>query len=399
MKSLDSPKREPGSRSSRYVYLALTGLAALSCLGLDYLAARRGERAYVFPARRVQEAARPAPVPLADLVGRLFTQSGLPERDILRERDEEGQPRYSIELTKEAYLQLASPLRSLFQDSGADARVEEREGEGRTTYSWYVQRGDKEKLTLLFSCLPPPRPAGVEIPPRALPAPPARPAHEKIAAIIIDDMGNSLETLQEVFDLGIPLTISVLPQSPYAMETAQAAHDHEFEVMLHLPGESLNHQEDEAPMFPVVRSDMGPDEIRALVVDSLSRVPYASGVNNHMGSKITQDKTAMIPVLDVLRERRLFFIDSLTGNGSVAYNLARSMGLRTTYRNVFLDSEVGVDYSRRRLIELFELAKKKGRAVAIGHPFPETLQALRDCQALSRKYGVRLVMASQVIPD
>jgi len=399
MKSVDSPKREPGSRSFRYVYLALTALAALSCLGLDFLAARRGERAYVFAGRSVREAARPATVSLADLAGRLFTESGLLERDIRSDRDEEGQPRYSIELTKESYLQLASPLRSLFRDNEADARVEEGESQGRTTYSWYVQRGGEEKLTLLFSCLPPPRPEGREVPSPAPPAPPAPLVPEKIAAIIIDDMGNSLETLQAALDLGIPLTISVLPQSPYALETAQAAHDHGLEVMLHLPGESLNHQEDESPISPVVRSDMGPDEIRALVVDSLSRVPYASGVNNHMGSKITQDKNAMIPVLDILRERRLFFIDSLTGNGSVAYNLARTMGLRSTYRNVFLDSEVGVDYSRRRLAELFELAQKRGRAVAIGHPFPETLQALRDSLALPRKYGVRLVMASQVIPD
>ncbi len=107
----------------------------------------------------------------------------------------------------------------------------------------------------------------------------------------------------------------------------------------------------------------------------------------------------MIPLLDVLRNRGLFFIDSVTGGRSIAYDLARRMGLHSAYRNVFLDSEVGVDYSRRRLVELFELAKRKGKSIAIGHPFPETLRALRDNLALPARYGVRLVPASRVVPN
>ena len=172
-----------------------------------------------------------------------------------------------------------------------------------------------------------------------------------------------------------------------------------FEVILHLPCESLNHQEVQPPLSPIIRSDMGPDEIRALVADSLDSVPFVIGVNNHMGSKLTQDRAAMIPVLDVLKERRLFFIDSVTAGRSIAYDQARKMGVRSAYRHVFLDSEVGADYSREKLAELFKLAKKNGRAVAIGHPFPETIQALKDSRALARKYGIRLVPASAIVPD
>ena len=417
MKPLDHPKGEPGGAYPGRLYLALAALAVFSCLGLDFLAARRGDQAYLFPRREAGEARRPAPPSLAELAGRVFTEAGLAGRDVRSGLDQGGQPRYSIELAEEDYFKLAPRLRSIFQENEAGAQVDAGASEGRTTYSWHVQRGDREKLTLLFSCLPPRRPkAPLRVPTRttgrraepprrpeagqpSAPSPPPPPPSAKIAAIIIDDMGNSLEALQELFDLGIPLTISVLPQSPYALETAQAAHDRQLEVMLHLPGESLNHQEEEAPLSAIIRSDMGPDEIRALVVDSLNRVPFVSGVNNHMGSKITQDKAAMTPVLDVLKERRLFFIDSVTGNRSIAYDQARKMGLRSAYRHVFLDSEVGADYSRKRLVELFKLAKKKGRAVAIGHPFPETLQALRDSLSLSRRYGVQLVLASQVVPD
>ncbi len=402
MNPVDSPKNDPGRRYFHRLTLALATLAFLSCLGLDFLAARRGERAYLFPRRTGRQAETPAPVSLSDLAGRLFTESGLAEGTVLADRDENGQPRYSIELAPEAYSSLASALRSLFRDNDAAAEVEEGESEGKTTYSWRIRRGASEKLSILFSCLPASAPKVGELPPPVPPAPSDRPAArspEKLAAIIIDDMGSSLETLQEIIDLGLPLTVSVLPESPYAQETAQAAHDRGLEVMLHLPGESLNHLEGESPFSRVVRADMSPEEIRALVVDSLGRVPYASGVNNHMGSRLTRERAAMMPLLDVVKERGLFFVDSLTGSRSIAYDLARRMGLRSTYRNVFLDSEIGVDYSRRKLVELFELAKKKGRALAIGHPFPETIQALREGLSLMSKYGVQLVPASRVIPD
>jgi polysaccharide deacetylase 2 family uncharacterized protein YibQ len=212
-------------------------------------------------------------------------------------------------------------------------------------------------------------------------------------------MGNSLEALHEVCDLHVPLTISVLPQSPYGQETAQTAHDNHLEVMLHLPGESVNHQEGNPAPMAIVRSDMTADEIVAMLEDSLGRVPYATGVNNHMGSKITQEEPVMRPILGFIKEKGLFFVDSRTASQSIAYDLAQKMGVRSTYRNVFLDSEVGVEFSRKKLIELFKLAQKKRRAVGIGHPFPETLQALKSNLHLSKKYGVSLVLASQIIRD
>lgn len=397
MRFLDAPKGDAGERYPRRLYLALSALAVLSCLGLDFLASRRGEPAYLFPRRLSREAEPPAPVSLSELADRAFTEAGLTEKDIKADVDDQGQPRLSIVIPKATYPPLAERLQSMFRDQQADARVEEGEEDGRTTYSWDIRRGDREKLVLLISCIPPPQPGGVERPAPSPPAPSA--ATEKTVAIIIDDMGNSLETLQEILNLGLPVTISILPQSPYAVETAETARDHQLEVMLHLPGEPLNHQDAEALPPSFIHSGMTPEEIRSFVLDSLERVPYASGVNNHMGSKMTREKSLLTPVLDVLKERRLFFVDSRTGDGSIAYDLARKMGLRAGYRSVFLDSEVGVDYSRKKLIELLKLAKKKGRAIGIGHPFPETLRALKDNLSLLREYRIRLVPVSQIIPD
>jgi hypothetical protein len=396
MRPVERPAEDKGSRYPRRLYVAFAAMAIAASLGLDYLASRRGERAYLFPSPPRREAALAARAPLPDLAGRALADCGIAARDIRRGQDEDGLPRLTVRLPKDIYLKVAAALQSIFQESGASVQTEEGERAGQTTYSWSVARGESERLALLFACPPP---AALKKEEAAPPAASRPAAPEKTVAIVIDDMGNSLEALQEIVDLHVPLTISVLPQSPYALETAQTAHDNNLEVMLHLPGESLNHQEGNPSPTAIIRSDMGAEEIRSFVLDSLGRVPFVSGANNHMGSKITQEPAVMAPMLTVLKEKGLFFLDSRTGDRSIAYDLAHEMGLRATFRNVFLDSKVGVDYSRKRLIELFKLAQKKGRAVAIGHPFPETLKALRDNLSLQRKYGVRLVFASQIIAD
>jgi polysaccharide deacetylase 2 family uncharacterized protein YibQ len=191
----------------------------------------------------------------------------------------------------------------------------------------------------------------------------------------------------------------VLPFSAYAEETARIAHENGLEVMLHLPGESLNNQEEYAGTAGMIRSDMKENEIRALVEESLRMVPHVRGVNNHMGSKITQEEAVMRPVLEVLRERNLFFIDSRTSSQTIAYDLARQMGMRAASRNIFLDSTVGVDFSSKKMADLFLLSQKKGTAIAIAHPFPETLRALRENIHLMKEYNVRPVLASQIITD
>jgi polysaccharide deacetylase 2 family uncharacterized protein YibQ len=396
MRPEESPSGDPGYHYPRRLYVVFAALAMVSCLGLDYLASRRGERAYLFSPFMTPEPSVQATIPLPDLAGQVLLEGGVAERDIRRGRSEDGRPRLSVRLASEAYQLLAPSLRSVFQRHGADARIEERVEAGETSYSWSVARGETEGLELLFTCALPPPPEKEKA---ARPTPPRTKAPEKIVAIVIDDMGNSLEALQEICELGMPLTISVLPESPYAEETARTAHDHDLEVMLHLPGESLNHPEGNPPPMSIIRSDMPPADIRAFVLNSLGKVPFASGVNNHMGSKITQEPEVMSPILGVLKERGLFFLDSRTGDHSIAYDLARQMGLRSAYRNIFLDSKVGVDYSKKRLVELFKLAQKRGRAVAIGHPFPETLKALRDNLPLLRKYGISLVPVSRVVPE
>ena len=391
MRSDPTAKNQQPNPYPERLYLIFALLALISTIGLDYAAARRGEKAYFFVSRAARKEAAVAPVPLADSVRRFLGTSDIPPESIEETKDTEGIPQIVVHLPIESYESLEPRLEKELRDKRVSVDKEKKDKEGLTSYSWQITGPQEESLSLVFSLL---EPAAEEKKKEEVPPSPP----ENRVAIIIDDMGSSLEALQEVCDLGQPVTISILPLSPFAEETARIAHENGLEVMLHLPGESLNHQEGNNSTAGLIKSGMSEEDVRFLVEDSLSRVPFVEGVNNHMGSKITQEEPVMRPILDLLKSRGLYFLDSRTTADSIAFDLARKMGLRTAYRNIFLDSSVGVDFSKKKIIDLFRLSQKKGKAIGIGHPFPETLQALRENIHLLKKYKVRPVFASEIIP-
>ncbi len=388
MKSESSPQgRRENSKVSR-LYWGLIFLAVIACLGLDFLAGRKGEKAYLFPSRPPTIAAGAASRAWTEIILRRLEESGIPSEDIQETMDETGTPSLVISLPSETYARIGPELEQELLETKAFLRKRQKVEEEKVAHIWLIEGGEDEKLRLLFSCGRPVAEKKEEVPP---------PPPGNLVAIIIDDMGNSLDILQEIIDLHTPMTISVLPYSRYAEQTARLAHENGFEVILHLPGESLNHVEGNNNTEGIILSQMEEGEIRALVEEALTKVPYADGVNNHMGSKITQEEQSMRPILDLLKERGLFFLDSRTTSQSIAYDLAIRMGLRSAYRNVFLDSTVGVDFSKQKMVELFRLSQKNGSSVGIAHPFPETLQALKENIHLLEKYDVRPVFASQVV--
>jgi hypothetical protein len=226
---------------------------------------------------------------------------------------------------------------------------------------------------------------------------PAVPEARSQVALIIDDMGNSLEVLQELINLERPLTVAVLPTSAFAKETAQTAHENGLEVILHLPLESLNNHEPSGSMDGIVHTGMNEEEVTALIEQGFNQVPHIMGVNNHMGSKATADKGLMKIVLAAIRQRNLFFIDSRTGANSVAYEEAINMGIPAAQRQVFLDAEGDTKSPKERLQELFQSARRNGRAVGIGHPFAETIQALKEGLPFLDQYNLEAVFASQIV--
>ena len=228
------------------------------------------------------------------------------------------------------------------------------------------------------------------------PAPPAEEVRTSLAAVIIDDLGYSLEPVQAICAFKRPVTVSILPFAPATLETARLAREGGLEIMLHLPLEAL-HQKMEKASQGTIYTSMTAAEIRKNVLASLAEVPGCRGVNNHTGSMVTEDDRMMPVILGVLKEKNLFFIDSRTSPNSIAFETARSMGVPSAARRTFLDDSLEEAAIKRQLEELFRVARANGRAVGIGHARKETLQALGKYLSLADAYGVKLVFASAVV--
>ena len=214
-------------------------------------------------------------------------------------------------------------------------------------------------------------------------------------AIIIDDLGSDRSAAEAVFALGYPLTVSVLPNHEQSTEIDQEAHRRGFEVMLHLPMQSVAN---ETPEAKELRPGMAAGDVTALLDQFLRSVPDASGVNNHQGSQATADPALMDELMPALRDRRLFYVDSRTTAATVAYETAQDFGVHSAFRNVpFLDDVAEVPAVRKQLELALRGAREKGQAVAIGHPHPATLEALREVLPKAQVEGIRLVHVSELV--
>ncbi len=213
-------------------------------------------------------------------------------------------------------------------------------------------------------------------------------------AIVIDDLGNDLNIASKVFELPKNVSVAILPKLQHSKQIA---------IQSYLQGrESLMHQ----PMESIYKYKLGPggltneqsyDEMIKAINDNLSSVPHVSGVNNHMGSLLTQDPKKMNWLMKILKEKNLFFIDSRTIVDTHAENMARQLNLLTARRDVFLDNNPEPDAIRGQLLKAIYHAKKNGSAIAIGHPYPSTLTVLKSFLPKLKEQGVELISVSQVI--
>lgn len=214
-------------------------------------------------------------------------------------------------------------------------------------------------------------------------------------AIILDDLGSDRRAAEAIFDLPYPLTISVLPNHEHSNEIAEEAEHRGYQVMLHLPMQAVAN---ERPETHELRPGMPAEEVSKLVDQFLQDIPGAVGVNNHQGSEATSDPGLMRELMPVLRDRHLFYIDSRTTTATVAYDTAQSSRVPSAFRNVpFLDDVAEVGAVRKQLELALRGAREKGEAVAIGHPHPATLQALREVLPKAQSEGVRLAFASELV--
>ncbi|NTV80728.1 MAG: divergent polysaccharide deacetylase family protein [Candidatus Aminicenantes bacterium] len=370
----------------------MAAAALLATILLDYITARKGERSYIFAAVRKEPAEKPAPKTLEEALAASLAAAGVSEDAFLRLKDAKGRPLFEVEIPADLYTSIEPSLdKALKAESVRVAGKKRTKGEDRTEVLWSLRRAPKQEAAISF-VLPAEPPVVV-----ADREPGAKRGPRGQVALIMDDMGNSLDTLDALIALRRPVTVSILPYSAHAAETARLARENGLEVLLHLPLESVNNHEDMAQTEGMIVATMTEPAIVAAFEASFDRVPFAAGTNNHMGSRFTAERDLMRAILKPIKDRGLFFVDSRTTAKTVALDEARKMGVPAAERNVFLDADEDRGRIRGRLIELFQKARKKGRAIGICHPFPETLAVLKSTFQLADVYNLEVVPVSRLV--
>lgn len=219
-------------------------------------------------------------------------------------------------------------------------------------------------------------------------------AAEPVIAIIIDDIGWRKQDDQKALELPGSITYSILPQTPTATSMAKIASEKGKEVMLHIPMEAI---EDNHLLGPgALTTGMSQEEFISTLEEDFKSVPNAVGVNNHMGSLMTNHELSMHRLMNALqRPNAPFFIDSKTTSSSLSGEIAELYGIANTRRDVFLDNDRNSEDITRQFNKLVDLAKKEGSALGIAHPHPETIETLNKLLSNINDYGVKLITITE----
>ncbi|ADP10938.1 conserved uncharacterized protein YigQ [Erwinia sp. Ejp617] len=203
----------------------------------------------------------------------------------------------------------------------------------------------------------------------------ASPAWAGKLSIVIDDFGYRPALEQQVLQMPAAISVAVLPNAPHAREMATKAHQSGHEVLIHLPMAPLSKQPLEKD---TLRPDMSTEEIGRIIREAAAAVPYAVGLNNHMGSAMTSSLPAMQKVMQILNHYHFYFLDSMTIGNSQATRAAEGTNVKVVKRRVFLDDSQNEADIRVQFTRAVRLAQRDGSAIAIGHPHPSTVRVLQQ---------------------
>ncbi|MBN2539504.1 MAG: divergent polysaccharide deacetylase family protein [Deltaproteobacteria bacterium] len=219
---------------------------------------------------------------------------------------------------------------------------------------------------------------------------------ENRIAIVMDDMGHDLLSLHDLLQIDAPITVSVLPHLAHSVTVAQEAYRAGREVLLHLPMEP-NCYPGKRPGRGALLLRMDRDEIIEQLEEDIMDVPHISGVNNHMGSKFMEDEEKVEIVLEQLKNKGLFFLDSLTTKNSKGIDVARKIGLRHGKRDIFLDNNCDFKDTLDILYRIAEKRDEWNTMVIIGHPHESTIRAISEAQSVFRDRHIHIVPLSDLV--
>lgn len=219
-------------------------------------------------------------------------------------------------------------------------------------------------------------------------------------AVVIDDLGNNMAGTEEIMSLHVPVTVAIMPFLPSTKQDAIKAHERGYDVLVHLPMEPLRGKPEW--LGPgAIKSSMSDEEVRRKVNEAIDNVPYAVGVNNHMGSKITSNPRIMSAVLDVCKERGLFFLDSRTDYRTVVGKLCKEKGMPVLGNDIFLDDVHTTSHIQKQIKKVELWFKNNTQCIVIGHvgaPGPKTSRVIKQSiPALQNQ--VQFVKLSQIVKE
>ncbi|CAM3421148.1 hypothetical protein BZK31_25075 [Pseudomonas floridensis] len=209
-------------------------------------------------------------------------------------------------------------------------------------------------------------------------------------SLIVDDLGQNPDRDSRTLALPGPVTLAIMPDTPHATDFARQAHRARKTVMLHMPMDPATGPYAWHPDLPL-------PELESRLNAALLKVPYAAGINNHMGSRMTAEPVAMAWLMEELQRRHMFFVDSRTSAKTVAAAQAQRIGLASVSRDVFLDDERTAEAITRQLQTAIKLAHKQGSAVVIGHPYPVTLDVLERELPRLKAQGIEWIELREMI--
>ena len=221
------------------------------------------------------------------------------------------------------------------------------------------------------------------------------PSNAPLMSIVIDDLGINVRNAARTIALQGPLTLAFMSYARNLRAQTETARAAGHELLLHLPMEPQDYDEDPGPNVLLTR--LSPEENLFRLRWALERFEGYIGVNNHMGSRFTQDEKNMALVMNELSARGLIFLDSRTVRGSVSGRVARKFGVPFIGRDVFLDNEPTMEKVLERLVELEAVARRYGRAIGISHPHKGTLDALDSWLPKMAERGFALVPLSALV--
>ncbi|MGM9987374.1 MAG: divergent polysaccharide deacetylase family protein [Bacillaceae bacterium] len=185
-------------------------------------------------------------------------------------------------------------------------------------------------------------------------------------AIVIDDFGNNGKGTNNMFQLPIPLTVAVMPFLPNSKEEAIKAHQLGKEVIIHLPMESISANPNWYGPRPILTS-MSDEEIKAILYDAINEIPFAVGINNHMGSKATADERIMRVILSICKEKGFFFLNSRTNASTVAQDIAKNLHVPYLENELFFDHYTSYSHVTNQANLLLKKLDEDQQVIIIGH--------------------------------